>query len=185
MRRVLGIDPGTKKHGWCLVDVTIRDAPIWVQGGYTEEPFMLIDSYDDADACNLLIVVEQPRALHNPMANVQVIATAWEGGDIFGYAKARGFARLKVGPQEWRIALVGNSKRGENADHKVKAELERIVRQMPARSSAHARDACGVAVVGARMWLAGSYSTERASLLSRRIEKAPLAHTSHASEIDT
>jgi Holliday junction resolvasome RuvABC endonuclease subunit len=177
MRRVLGIDPGTKKHGWCLVDFTVRSAPIWVQGGHTEEPFMLLDSY--APDPTMLVVVEQPRALHNPMANVAVMGTAWEGGAVYGYAGAKQFQRLKVGPQEWRIALVGNSRRGENVDHKVEAELRRILRQMPPRSSAHARDAAGVAVVGARMWLAGPYSTDRARLLSSRIERAPCQPTSH------
>jgi hypothetical protein len=109
----------------------------------------------------MLVVVEQPRALHNPMANVMVIETAWEGGEVYGYARKIGFDRLKVGPQEWRIGLVGNARRGENVDHKVEAELRRIVRQMPLRTSTHARDACGVAIVGARIWLRGTYSTVR------------------------
>lgn len=185
MNRVLGIDPGTSKHGWCLVDVTIRSAPIWVQGGHSEDPFTLIDSYDDAHASTLLIAVEQPRALHNPMANVPLIETAWCGGEVYGYARARGFSILAVGPNEWRTGLVGRPRAGENVDRKVAAYLERFVRQMPTRSSAHARDACGVAIVASRMWLSGRYSTDHAIKLSRTIERAPVdpvPHPSHARE---
>jgi Holliday junction resolvasome RuvABC endonuclease subunit len=178
MNRVLGFDPGTAKHGYCLIDVTIRTAPIWVEGGHSEEPFLLLDAYRDTNMP--LVVVEEPRgALHVPSGNIGemqaraqcLIATSWLGGEIYGYARARGFPCLKVGQQEWRNALIGRPRPGETSDHRVDAELRRIVRQMPKRSSVHARDAGGIAIVGARMWLAGRYSTI-APHLSSRIERA-------------
>jgi Holliday junction resolvasome RuvABC endonuclease subunit len=156
MRRVLGIDPGPTKSGFALLDFTVKSAPIWVQGGTSEDVGMLIDSYDAEPG--MLIAIEQPRALHNPMANVQVMRTAWAGGDVHGYARAKGFEVVIVGVNEWRIAFVGHSKRGENVDAKVEAMLRTLVREMPPRSSTHARDAAGVACIGARAWLAGQYS---------------------------
>lgn len=177
MRRVLGIDPGPTKSGFALLDFTVKSAPIWIQAGTSEDVGMLIDTYDAEP--DMLIAIEQPRALHNPMANIQVMRTAWVGGDVHGYARARGFNVVAVGVNEWRIAFVGHSRRGDDVDHKVEAELRRHVREMPARSSSHARDAAGVACIGARMWLAGTYSSSRAAELSSRIERAPYPATSH------
>lgn len=190
MNRVLGFDPGTSKHGWCLIDVTIRTAPIWVQGGHSEEPFMLLDTY--APDPNLLVVVEEPRgALHVPSGNVRemqaramsLMGTCWLGGEIYGHARAKGFPCLKVGQNEWRVALIGNPRKGQDRDKLVEAELRRICRQFPTRSNVHARDAGGIAIVGSRMWLSGRYSVDRAPHLSSRIERAPIdpvPHPSHA-----
>lgn len=157
---MLGIDPGPTKSGYCVLDFTVRTAPIWLEGGTSEDVGQLLDTTFEAGP-NFLVVVEQPRALHNPMANIQVMATAWAGGEIAGYARAKGFAVQVVGVNEWRTAFVGHSKRGDDVDAKVKRELERRVRQMPARSSTHARDAAGVAMVGAHAWLRGPYAARQ------------------------
>jgi Holliday junction resolvasome RuvABC endonuclease subunit len=172
MMQVLGIDPGPSKCGYCLLDYTIKSSPIWLEGGTTEDLGMLLDTTLTAGP-GMLVVIERPRAVHNPMANVQVVATAWAGGEAYGAARARGFNVLDVGVNEWRTAFVGNSKRGDNVDKKVEAELRRQVRQMPARTSAHARDAGGVACVGARIWFAGRYSNPRVVSLAARIRHAP------------
>jgi hypothetical protein len=153
---ILGIDPGPTKSGYALLDFTVRSAPIWLEGGTSEDVGALLDTYDPGPG--MLVVFEQPRAVHNPMANVQVVRTAWAGGDCHGYARAKGFNVLSLGVNEWRQAFVGHSKRGENVDHKVENALRVLVRQMPPRSSTHARDAAGVACVGARAWLAGQYA---------------------------
>jgi len=176
MIRVLGIDPGPSKCGYALLDFTIKAAPIWLEGGTSEDPGMLLDT-TFAPGAGMLVVVERPIAVHNPLANVQVVATSWAGGAVYGYARARGYNLLDVGVNEWRIAFVGVSRKGDNVDAKIERELRRQVRQMPARSSAHARDAAGVACVGARMWLAGRYSSPRAEELSKRIKRAPLGRT--------
>jgi len=145
---------------------------------------MLLDTY--APDPELLVCVEQARGgLHGTpgVAEMQaraasLIATSWEGGEIYGYAQAKGFPCLKVGQQEWRTALVGAPRAGHNVDHRVEAELRRLLRQMPPRCTVHARDAAGVAIVGARMWLTGPYSTDRAVNLSSRIERVPYQATS-------
>jgi hypothetical protein len=169
--RVLGIDPGPSKSGYALLDFTIKTAPIWIEGGTSEDVGELLD-LTFAPSPTMLVVVEQPRALHNPLANVQVVSTSWAGGEIYGYARAKGFNVLSVGVNEWRIAFVGRSRAGDNVDHKVEAELRRRVRQMPNRSSSHSRDAGGVAVVGAEMWLSGRYSNPRAEVLASRVKHA-------------
>lgn len=181
MRRVLGIDPGPTKCGYCLLDFTVKTAPIWIEGGHSEDVGALLELDVFPPGPGMLVVVEQPRALHNPMANVMVMRTAWAGGEIYGYARAKGFNVLSVGVNEWRLAFVGHSKRGDDVDAKVKAELYRRVRQMPVRSSEHARDAAGIACVGAGMWLAGHYSTPRAQELSSRIEQGTVTHIRGAS----
>jgi len=170
MIQVLGIDPGPTKSGYALLDFTIKSAPIWVDAGTSEDVGALLDTTYEAGP-NMLVVVEQPRAVHNPMANVQVMRTAWAAGEIYGYARAKGFNVLAVGVNEWRIAFVGHSRAGDNADHKVEAELRRHVREMPPRSSSHARDAAGVACIGARMWLSGKYSNPRAEEHALRIKR--------------
>jgi hypothetical protein len=175
MRRVLGIDPGPTHSGYCVLDFTVKSAPIWIEAGTSEDVGQLLE-LTFSPGPEMLVVVEQPRALHDPMANVMVMRTAWAGGEIYGYARAKGFNVLSVGVNEWRIAFVGHSRRGDNVDAKVKAELYRRVRQMPARTSVHARDAGGVAMVGADMWLAGHYSTPRAKELSSRIEPGTVTH---------
>jgi hypothetical protein len=193
VNRVLGIDPGTSKHGYCLIDVTIRTAPIWVEGGHSDEPFMLLDAYDDDHRSSLLVVVEEPRGiLHVPSGDIRemqsraqcLMGTSWLGGEIYGYARALGFPCLKVGQNEWRTALIGQPRKGETSDHRVEAELKRICRQFPKRSNVHARDAGGIAIVGARMWLSGRYSTDRANhsspIVRAQLESVP--HPSHARE---
>lgn len=150
---VLGIDPGPTWCGWALLDFSIIGAPVWFWGGQTDDVGALFDTLVASEHGKPgLVAIEQPRALHDHMANVQVMATAWGGGRVQGHAEARGFPTLALGVTEWRVALVGNSKRGENVDAKVKDMFYRIVRQAPKQTSTHARDAAGVAIVGARRW---------------------------------
>ena len=153
--RVLGVDPGPTFTGWALLDFTIAASPVWVMGGTCDNEIgALLDLLSPnplrPDMRPDLVCVERPRAMHNPMANVQLMATAWAGGVIVGHAEARGFRVCELGQNEWRVALVGRSKRGDNVDHKVKAALLAHVRQLPNRSTVHARDAAGVALIGHR-----------------------------------
>jgi len=162
---VLGIDPGPSKHGWALLDFSTPNAPVWFLGGACEEIEGVFDGLDASGTRPALVAIEQPRALHNPMANGPVIATAWAGGIVVGLARSRGFEVVEVGQNEWRLALVGHSRAGDNVDHKVEAHLRRFVRQFPTRSSTHARDAAGVACVAyraARMHGLGGIGGQRA-----------------------
>jgi len=157
MTLVLGIDPGPANNGYAVLDFTIPGAPVWHHGGVTGDVERVLDwlSREGEPLRPRLVVVEQARALHNPMANIQAMGTAWAGGCAFGMARARGYDVRAVGVNEWRIALVGRSKKGDNVDEKVKTFLATFVRQFPTRTNNHARDAAGVACAGFRMWQAG------------------------------
>jgi len=148
---VLGIDPGPTHNGWALLDFSVPSSPVWYLGGTCGEIETVIESVCcSLDARPILVCIERPRALHNPMANVQLMATAWAGGFAAGLARSRGLTVEELGQNEWRMALVGHSRKGDNVDHKVEAVLRRMVRQFPTRSSVHARDAAGVACIGYR-----------------------------------
>lgn len=151
---VLGIDPGPSSSGWALLDFTIASAPVWFEGGRTERMLALFELLEQRELAPriALVAVERAVALYSPLANVQAMGTAWAGGHVAGLAEARGFTVVALGVNEWRQAFVGHSSRGENVDHKVEAALRMFVRQMPTRTSVHARDAAGVACVAARDW---------------------------------
>lgn len=151
MSLVLGIDPG-KLSGWALLDFTIPSAPVWFEGGRTEHVLELLETLTRRGLTVGLVAVERAVALWKPEANVGAMATAWAGGHAAGIAEARGFRVVDLGVNEWRQAFVGHSQRGENIDHKVEVTLRAFVRQMPKRTSVHARDAAGVACVAARDW---------------------------------
>jgi Holliday junction resolvasome RuvABC endonuclease subunit len=157
MTLVLGIDPGPTNNGYAVLDFAIPTAPVWHHGGVTANIEGVLEwlSQEGEPLRPRLVFVEQARALHNPMANVQAMATAWAGGCVYGLAKARGYDVRALGVNEWRQALVGHSRRGDDVDGKVKAFLSTFVRQFPARSNNHSRDAAGVACVGFRRWRSG------------------------------
>lgn len=151
---VIGFDPGVRAHGWSLIDVTIPTAPIWFAHGHTARFESVFDYLEASGLAQYvrLVAVERAPAVAFAEANVHAMATAWAGGMIFGFARARGYAVHSMTPNEWRHALVGSYKRGENIDAKVKAALLTFVRHYPRRSNVHQRDAGGVAVVAARDW---------------------------------
>lgn len=157
---VLGIDPGSTFAGWCLLDFTVFHSPLFFDGGKASSPAALFDHLEHEGLAEHigLVAVEEPRAVFFPhdqsptkliallrSTALSVAHTSWEGGRIIGWAEARGFGVMRVGPGEWRIALVGSSRKGDDVDAKVKATLPRVVRCWPERSSVHVRDAGGVA----------------------------------------
>ncbi len=158
--RVLGVDPGPTHTGFALLDFSIPSSPVWFMGGTCDDVETVFDTLEGGNARPDLMCIERPRALHDPMANVQVMATAWAGGIVVGLARGRGFTVQEVGQNEWRQALVGHSKRGDNVDHKVEAALRLLVRQMPKRTNVHARDAAGVACIGLRIFRLGDRARE-------------------------
>lgn len=152
---VLGIDAGPTWCGWALLDFAVLSAPVWYGGGIENDVPSLFDTLIASGEGKLrpeLVVLEKPQAVHNPKANVQVVATSWAGGRVEGHAEARGLATMALGVGEWRRAFIGHVRPGENADGKVKLAFYAIVRQAPKVTSDHARDAAGVACVGARRW---------------------------------
>lgn len=166
---VLGIDPGPKLSGWCLLDFAAFHSPVFYDGGKASSPAALFEHLELEGLAERigLVAVEEPRAVFYPGAEespaalrstaLSIAHTSWEGGRVFGWAEARGFGVMPVGPTEWRIALVGTSRKGDDVDAKVKATLPRVVRYWPERSSVHVRDGGGVA------W----FAAQRGRLVSR------------------
>jgi Holliday junction resolvasome RuvABC endonuclease subunit len=147
---VLGIDPGPKRNGWALLNFSIRSSPVWFDGGtFAHADRFFAELLGQGHVVDL-VVVERAVALHNPLANVQAMGTAWAGGVAYGVALGLGLNVRALGVTQWRRALVGRFMPGEKVDARVDAVLWRTVRGMPARTNVHMRDAAGVACVGAR-----------------------------------
>lgn len=152
MSLVLGIDPGPSNVGWAVIDFTIPMAPVWYDGDNDRDkaPVLLLEFLRDRYPSLRTMGIEQPRAVSNPAANAQAMATAWAGGMLAGIAETMGFDVRVLGVTQWRRALVGKFDRGSNVDHMVERWLRTFVRQVPTRTTVHARDAAGVACVAAR-----------------------------------
>lgn len=149
-RLVLGIDAGPRESGFAILDFSISTAPLWLDGGTVANVSELFESsaYAPLETADTLVCVEQPRALHNPLANAKVMETCFAAGDAHGFARAYGFQVLAVGVNEWRLTVVGVSRRGDVGDRKVERVLRSYVRGMPTRTNVHSRDAAGVAWAG-------------------------------------
>jgi Holliday junction resolvasome RuvABC endonuclease subunit len=152
MTLVLGLDPGPTNVGWAVIDFTISTAPVWYGGAAdsTQSPVALLEYLLASYPTVRVVGIEQPRAVNNPAANVQAMATAWAGGELAGIARHMGLDVRPLGVTQWRRALVGSFEKGANIDHVVERWLRTFVRQMPKRTSVHARDAAGVACVAFR-----------------------------------
>lgn len=155
MSLVLGIDPGPVNVGWAVIDFTIPMAPVWFESGHVRVDgrvrFVDVIQYASSHYPSIKVMgIEQPRAVSNPAANAQAMGTAWAGGMLAGIAETMGFEVRVLGVTQWRRALVGSFGKGANVDHMVERWLRSFVRQVPTRTSVHARDAAGVACVAAR-----------------------------------
>jgi Holliday junction resolvasome RuvABC endonuclease subunit len=103
-----------------------------------------------------LVCIERPMALHNPKANVSVLQCAWVGGELAGWIRHQGIEVVEVGPEAWRMALIGRPRAGTNRDKLVAQVLAARVSGIPDITSVHARDALGAALVGWEMWARGA-----------------------------
>lgn len=149
---VLGIDPGVREMGWCLLDFAVRSSPVFFDGGKVTVPLALFDylAHEGLAKRIGLVAVEQPRG-YVPIERVNaVLGTTWGGGRMAGIAEARGFPVVAIGVNEWRVAFIGRLGPGEDGDTKVALVLRQFVRHWPERSAVHVRDAGGVACIGAR-----------------------------------
>lgn len=152
---VLGIDPGAGVDGttgWAIVDVRATPRPTWRDGGRCT-PAEMRRKLEGASVS--LVVIERPKALHNPAANGAVIECTWVGGELAGWIRRGGVEVVEVGPEAWRMALIGRPRRGTNRDKLVASVLDARVAGIP-RTNVHARDALGVALVGWEMWARGA-----------------------------
>lgn len=148
---VLGIDPGVSHCGWAVLDMC-GPRPSWVAGGTVDVEEMAKRSLHPLGWRVGMAVVETPVALHLPEANAQLIATAVVAGRAFEICKLYSDRVFDISPAQWRMSLIGRSNAGENQDRVVKRTLQAMVSGMPARTSVHARDAAGAAIVGWRIW---------------------------------
>jgi hypothetical protein len=129
--------PGPALHGWCIVRILPGLRPEWVDSGH-----------DDADVIHgrmaarpEAMVVEQPGRVHTEAANMPLLQTAFAAGQFYGQALERGLAATLTA-ETWRATVTGLR---SPSDAQVKAALGRML-DLPARSNAHERDACGLAV---------------------------------------
>lgn len=150
---LLAIDPGaaakpTKKnphsdparHGWCLLEILPDQRPQWVNAGHDPAGLIvdLMELASDLDA----VVVERPTRVHREEAGMPLLETAFAAGEFHGRALSVGRQASTLSAENWRTAVVGLR---SPSDAQVKAALARLL-DLPARSNAHERDACGVGV---------------------------------------
>lgn len=159
MKRVLGLDPSTTGAHAVVLDVD-EGALVTVAGG-----FSFVDAFDTVDsALGLLayrfdlVVIERPAGFVYAAARAAaLIDTAYQAGRFACMAQKMvpADAVVELPAQAWRAALLGRPRvRGQFAgtagDAAVKNAVLALVKDWPKTSNAHARDAAGVAIVGAR-----------------------------------
>jgi hypothetical protein len=170
----LGIDPGARAGGYAILRFreparAFTSSPELVCAG----KFNCAESREHIGSVlslaglveTVLVAVEWPKL------------AMWGGKGVTAqevYARAKNVERLQgvvrgieeaahnmgvplvlVEPDEWKRALGTKRRRkGERDDLLLVAMLPRIVAGWPARSNTHVRDAAGIAIVGARKWVA-------------------------------
>lgn len=152
MTLVLGVDPGAKLHGWCLLALAPGQRPRWAAAGHHDAASLgqavRAETVGLGDV--LISVVEKPAGyVHEPARGAALIETAFWAGALWqqlGGTSLAGPCHL-LSPEQWRRVVCG---KGTPSDAEVKSAL-RVRLALPARSNAHQRDACGVAWAWAQM----------------------------------
>jgi hypothetical protein len=145
---VLGVDPGQANLGHAVLRWDGRVAE-WVDGGRVlpEEP-----NWAGPLALVQLLVVEWPSVGPRQAAEA-ILETRSAAEKVATTAELMGVPVLKVGPAEWRKAVLGRTRR--TADETIDAITARIlphlIRGMPTKLVSHVRDAAGAALLGCRM----------------------------------
>lgn len=129
--------PGCALHGWCIVSILPGLRPEWLDSGHDEADVI----HGRMAARPEVVVVEQPSRVHTEAANMPLLQTAFAAGQFYGQALERGLAATLTA-ETWRATVTGLR---SPSDAQVKAALGRML-DLPARSNAHERDACGLAV---------------------------------------
>ena len=170
---VMGIDPGSEKHAWSVLDVR-REEGIWRQR-YVDHG--LCDSV--RDAVTLVRRWADPEIIPasvGPGFDIDALfvespvhfipSGEGKGGAAFAQASkllemCKAIGRLlqaaddagvmvcQVPAQRWRSNLI---ERGNAKDAEIAAVVTAEIAGWPKRSSNHARDAAGVALGGYRLW---------------------------------
>lgn len=142
---VLGIDPGSRAHGWAVLVVGPHSAR-YLDGGHREcsaadlvRRTIRVECRGPLD----LVAVEVPAVLHHLPAVRQVLLTAVSAGAALGAADCFDRLNVRVNPADWRRDVCGH---GSARDSTVKDAIDRLVTGWPKRSNVHIRDAAGVAL---------------------------------------
>ncbi len=178
MIRILGVDPGSMRHAWAVLDTDGRKPARYVAHGMAEDVDALVGffrtwirnpsignpegSYVEA------LAIESATELHNMghkgiLRSVGVSLMAQQGhvGELRRAAKDSGTPFGELTANEWRLQVVGI---GSPSDARVKQAMLRLVRGIPKNGvNAHHRDAMGVA-------LAAVGRIERAVVRARSVE---------------
>lgn len=151
---VIGIDPGGDENGltngYAILAELSKPRPRWLGGGLLKLDELRRVCIEAGPYTDLLVVVERPLVLFNPKANRAVLATAWVGGQFANQARCLGLVVQEVSPEQWRTALIGRPRAGQDRDELVERMVRARVIGVPPllEKEKHALDAAGTALVG-------------------------------------
>jgi Holliday junction resolvasome RuvABC endonuclease subunit len=144
--KVLGVDPGACA-GLALVNVNQRGEAGFILGASTRIPLDEVALWLEAYRPDLLaiesVTTVYSRSRFGASMAQALMASAKLTGRILQMAQGMGIATAEATAHEWRGSLIGMR---AATDAQIKSVLMRRVALMPKRSSAHVRDAIGVAV---------------------------------------
>ncbi len=144
--RVLGVDPGPRRHGWALLELAPGEQPHWIGQGHSGSGSILAVAHTLSPGDH--VVIERPQGyVHEHKRGADLIETTWEAAKLFGRLAERGAIVHALGPEAWRQSVVGKR---TPSDSEVRRALRLQVLFPPgARTNSHHRDAGGVALAGA------------------------------------
>lgn len=129
--------PDPARHGWCLLEILPDQRPRWHSAGHDTEDTVLCQMRTAGVA---VVIVERPKRVHREEVGMALLETAFAAGEFHGIALVTGRRAATLSAESWRSAVVGLR---SPSDAQVKAALARLL-DLPTRSNAHERDACGV-----------------------------------------
>jgi Holliday junction resolvasome RuvABC endonuclease subunit len=176
--RVLGLDAG-RDVGWSVLDVDHNGRRVWwcadgVLRRHARVPDLLAILLEEPELELVAVEVPEGYAYKGRAAAVPYLLEAQRiGGELQGVAGARGLATVSMPATRWRRALCGKA---SASDDEVRRMLRVRVLALPTRTSVHARDAAGTALVAALDALRGTPkmpSEPEGSTGARRRRDAP------------
>lgn len=169
MSTLLAIDPGTRRHGWCLLSR---------EGSGPVEPVYW--GHDDIDRVlrevqtASLVVIETPGGYAYSAARVSgLLETAHSAGLLHGVAVTSGARVSRCTAETWRRALTGSGQASDGAietaltRYVAAGQLARLPETRLRAELAHVLDACGLGLVALTRGLDWIDARER-----ERVERA-------------
>jgi Holliday junction resolvasome RuvABC endonuclease subunit len=154
--RVIGIDAGSARHAFCVLDVTDTRGGILSAIGFIEgEPHVQIPTLFKVFAKDGKVLgIERPAGIGFKGAGGQaavphLLQTTEHAGGMRSIARSLGVKAVCFTAADWRREVLG---KGSATDQDVAVAIPRLIPNWPKRSNNHVRDAAGAALyVG---WLA-------------------------------